>query len=200
MYARADLERRDDRPTEDHIVRLSGATWDDYERLLEIRGDHSSPRITYLEGDLEIMSPSRDHERIKSFIGVLVEACCLARDIVFTPVGSWTLKQRMDQRGAEPDECYAFGAAPDQRPDLAIEVFWTSGRIDKLEVYRKLDVREVWICRQGHIEAYALRGDTYERISGSEVLPGIDLDQLTDFLDRPTAYDAIRDYRAALEK
>jgi hypothetical protein len=29
-------------------------------------------------------------------------------------------------------------------------------------------------------------------------LPGIDLDELASFLDRPTASQAIRDYRAAL--
>jgi hypothetical protein len=32
----------------------------------------------------------------------------------------------------------------------------------------------------------------------SEVLPGIDLDELLSFLDRPTASHAMRDYRAAL--
>jgi len=72
MRNRAAMELRDDRPTEDHIVHLSNATWSDYERVLELRGDGSAPRITYLEGQLEIMSPSRDHERIKSLIGRLV--------------------------------------------------------------------------------------------------------------------------------
>jgi hypothetical protein len=32
---------------------------------------------------------------------------------------------------------------PPQVPDIAIEVVWTSGGIDKLEVYRGLDVPEV---------------------------------------------------------
>src|SRR5687767_3755204 len=31
-----------------------------------MRGDHSAPRISYLEGEVEIMSPSRNHEIIKS--------------------------------------------------------------------------------------------------------------------------------------
>jgi len=30
---------------EDHFVHLDGVTWADYERLLEIRGDHSAPLI-----------------------------------------------------------------------------------------------------------------------------------------------------------
>ena len=38
----------------------------------------------------------------------------------------------------------------------------------------------------------------FETKAGSEALPGIDLEQLASFLDRPTASEAIRDYRAAL--
>ena len=198
MYSRAQLESRDDRPTEDHVVLMSGVTWEDYERLLEIRGDKSSPRFTYLEGVLEIMSPSRDHETIKSLIGRLVEVYCLERGILFMPVGSWTLKEPREERGVEPDECYVFGAADADRPHLAIEVVWTSGRLDKLEVYRKLGVQEVWYWQKGRIQPHALRGGRYEAIDSSEVLPGLDLDLLTKFLDRPTAYDAIRDFRAVL--
>jgi len=193
---------RDDSPVEDHIVHLQGAAWADYERLLEIRGDRSAPRITYLEGTLEIMSPSRNHESIKSIIGRLVEVWCLAHEVRFTTVGSWTIKEKEARRGAEPDECYLFGAAEEDatRPDLAIEVVWTSGGIDKLEVYRRLGVREVWYWRQGVLRAYALRDDArYEEIADSEVLPGIDLDQLASFLDRPSTYDAINDYRDAIE-
>jgi Uma2 family endonuclease len=198
MYARAELEGRDDRPTEDHVVAFSDVRWDDYERLLEIRGDHSAPRFTYLEGILEIMSPSRDHEAIKSLIGCLVEAYCLDNGIRFMPLGSWTIKDREKERGAEPDECYVFGDQETDRPHLAIEVLWTSGRLDKLEVYRRLGVQEVWYWRKGRIQPHALRGDRYESIERSERLPGLDLSLLTELLDRPTAYDAIRDFRAAL--
>jgi Uma2 family endonuclease len=91
-----------------------------------------------------------------------------------------------------------FGTEPADRPHLAIEVVWTSGRLDKLEVYRKLGVKEVWYWRKGRIQPYALRGEEYEAIEQSEALPGLDLELLTEFLDRPTAYDAICDFRAAL--
>jgi Uma2 family endonuclease len=201
MYARRELERRDDSPREDHVVILSDVTWKDYERLLAIRGDHSAPRLTYLKGLLEIMSPSRDHENIESYIGRLVEAYCLERGIRFSPFGSWTLKDKKTERGAEPDECYVLGDEIDvDRPHLAIEVIWTSGRLDKLQVYRTLGVREVWYWRKGRIQPYALRNKTYKPVTRSRVLPDLDLDLLTSFLDRPTAYDAIRAYREALAK
>jgi Uma2 family endonuclease len=188
----------DDRPREDHVVFLSDVSWKDYERLLAIRGDHSAPRIAYLEGDVEIMSPSQTHEGIKSIIGALVEAYCLERGIEFSTFGSWTLKDEFRKRGAEPDECYIFGTGNAERPHLAIEVVWTSGRIDKLDIYRKLGVEELWYWRKGRIQPYCLRGERYEPVARSEVLPGLDLEVLTGFIEQPTTSAAIRGFRAAL--
>lgn len=182
------------------MIQLEGATWQDYLRLLEVRGDRSAPRISYLEGRLEIMSPSRDHEVIKSLIGCLVETYCLHAGVRFSPYGSWTLKDERNQRGAEPDECYIFGDQDADRPHLAIEVLWTSGRLDKLDVYRKLGVGEVWYWEKGRIRVYVLVDEEYEERPRSQALPEIDLDLLVAHLDRPTAYDAIHDFRAALSR
>jgi Uma2 family endonuclease len=203
MSTHARYALSDDRPTEgieDHIIHLSGVTWDDYERLLVMRGDHSAPRICYLHGEVEIMSPSRTHEAVKSVIGCLVETWCLERDIPFCAVGSWTLKSQAKSRGAEPDESYIFGNPDAERPHLAIEVVWTSGRIDKLAIYRKLGVAEVWYWRKGRIQPYGLRGEKYVPLTASEVLPGLDLDLLGGFIDRPTTFEAIRGYREALRE
>ena len=187
--------------SEDHVVRLSGATWADYQRLLEIRGDRSAPRITYLEGTIEIMSPSRHHESVKSITGCLVEVFCAEHDIEFSTFGSWTIESKQHERGAEPDECYVFGeVAEPERPDLAIEVVLRSGGIDKLEVYRKLGVREVWFWRLGRFQIHVLRGDGYESVAASEVLPGIDLELHASFLQAPTTSQAIREYRKALRR
>jgi Uma2 family endonuclease len=190
---------RDDRPREDKIVVLSNATWADYQRMLEIRGDRSVPRISYLEHRLEIMSPSESHEQIKSVIGCLVEMFCLERGIQFRTLGNWTLEDKAKEAGAEPDECYVFGERRPTRPDLAIEVVWTSGGLSKLDIYRRLGVREVWYWRKGRISVHLLRDESYEEVPASEVLPGIDLAQLASYLDRPTTSAAIRDYRAALQ-
>lgn len=190
----------DETPTDDKIIVLRGATWADYQRLLEMRGDHSAPRIAYLEGELEIMSPSRPHESIKSVLGCLVETWCLERGIEFSAYGSWTLEDKAVERGVEADECYVFGqVAEPERPDLAIEVVWTSGGLNKLEIYRKLGVKEVWFWRRGKLTVHVLRGDQYVHVPVSEVLPGMDLDELVTYVDRPTTSQAIRDYRAALQ-
>ena len=117
MLARLFTEH-DDRPVEDKIVLLRDITWADYQRHhLETRGDHSAPRFAYLEGVLEIMSPSLTHENLKSMIGRLVEVWCL-------------------EKGVEFRACYVFGEVSDpQQPDLAIEVVWTSGGLNTLEIY-----------------------------------------------------------------
>lgn len=60
---------RDDRPREDHFVHLRGS-WDDYERVLEMRGDKSAPRICFDGEVIEFMSPSKNHEGLKSRRGV----------------------------------------------------------------------------------------------------------------------------------
>jgi Uma2 family endonuclease len=198
MLARSFAEH-DERPVEDRIVLLRNATWADYQRHLEMRGDHSAPRIAYLDGVLEIMSPSLSHETLKSLIGCLLEAWCLEKNLEFRTCGSWTLENKAESRGVEPDECYVFGNVSEPRqPDLAIEVVWTSGGLDKLEIYRKLNVREVWFWRRGRLTVHVLRGEAYEEAPRSEVLPDIDLAELARFLDRPTTSQAIRDYRESL--
>lgn len=185
----------------DHRVFLHDVTWEDYERLLEIRGDHSAPRYTYLEGELEIMSPSKTHESIKSMIGCLVEVWCLEKGIEFSTLGSWTLQNQAERRGAEPDECYVFGeVAEPKAPHLAIEVVWTSGGIDKLNVYRKLGVPEIWYWSRGKIQAYELLGEKYEPMPESKMLPGIDLRELARFVDLPTTSRAMREYREAIRR
>src|ERR1051326_6219433 len=59
MPSASALREHDDMPSTDHIVVLHDIAWNDYERLLEMRGDHSAPRISYLEGEVEIMSRPR---------------------------------------------------------------------------------------------------------------------------------------------
>jgi len=193
------LRDHDDTPTDDKIVVLRGLSWSDYQRMLETRGERAAPRLAYLEGQLEVMTTSQPHESIKSRIGRLVEVWCLEMGIEFSPYGSWTLENKEAQAGLEPDECYVFGNVTEAaRPDLAIEVVWTSGGIRKLDIYLKLGVEEVWFWRRGRISVHVLNGDAYDEVSESRVLAGIDLVKLVSYLDRPSASQAIRAYRAAL--
>lgn len=198
MSRAAALREHDDTTDADSIVILHDVSWEDYERLLEMRGDHSAPRISYLEGEVEIMSPSWDHEVIKSYIGGLLEAWCIDRGIDVIPVGSWTLKKEAKRRGAEPDECYIFGTEKRDRPHLAIEVEWTHGGIDKLAIYEKLGVEEVWYWRKGIIEIHVLSERKLVPAERSRLFPELDLELLASMLDRDTLTKAVRDFRNAL--
>lgn len=46
----------------DHWVLLHGVPWAEYERLLAVRGKNAVPRLTSLDGELELRSPSIHHE------------------------------------------------------------------------------------------------------------------------------------------
>ena len=193
------LPEQIDTADSDQIVVFHDVTWEDYERVLEIRGDKSAPRINYLEGELEIMSPSRDHEQIKNIIGHIVEAWCIDHGIRAISAGSWTVKGQEEDGAAEADECYIFGTAPRDRPQLAIEVDWSRGSIDKLRLYEKLGVDEVWICRKGVIEVHVLAGKRFVKAERSRLLPALDLELLASVLDRDSITDAVLDFRKASE-
>jgi len=185
----------------DQFVYFRNVGFREYEALLEMRGDRSVPRVTYLEGVIELMSPSRHHENDKKRFARLLEAWAEESGIELEGVGSWTLKSASEERGAEPDECYTVGRVPqsdDDRPDLAIEVIWTSGGIDKLEVYRRLGVREVWFYERGALSFFELRGDRYDALARSELLPGVDPELFTRCMAEPTQAAAVRALRAAM--
>lgn len=188
----------DDPPADvDQRVLLHGVTWDRFLAVLAARGESSAVRITYRAGDLELMSPSRSHESIKKIIARLVETYAEEEGIELNGFGSWTLKSKPKQLGAEPDECYSIGT-PGRVPDLAIEVVWTSGGLDKLDVYRGLGVREVWVWKGGKLAPYLLRADKYVRATKSRLLPRLDLDLVASFVHHPSQLTAVRELRAAI--
>jgi Uma2 family endonuclease len=183
----------------DGRVIMRGLGWWQYEAMLAIRGDQAGVRLSYLEGDLEIMSPSRSHEQIKTLLARLIEAYADEIGVYFNGYGSLTMKDPAAERGAEPDECYVVGRpSPGEHPDLAVEVIWTSGGLDKRRLYAGLRVRELWEWRAGQIEVLALRGPHYVPIPRSDLLPDLDLDLVTRFLAQKDQAQAVRDFRAAL--
>ena len=187
-------------PAGDQRVMLNDVSWADFEMILQIRGDHSGVRMTYLNGVLELMSPSVDHEGIKKTIARLLEAYAEETGIPFNGFGSWTLKNPLRARALEPDECYSLSLGRPTRPDLAIEVVWTSGGIDKLDVYRGLGIGEVWFWREGVIEVYVLAGEQYERRERSTVLPDLDRAEMARHIDAENQTDSVRRYRRTLRR
>ena len=164
----------------------SSVSWQIYEALLAKLENNSHYRITYLDGVLEIVSPSARHEKLKKRLATLIEFYLIRKRIQHTPMGSTTIRNKLKEAGAEPDECYCIGEEKNI-PDLAIEVIITSGSIDKLETYRRLGVAEIWLWEINRLKLYHLREETpsvflsthgYEQITMSELLPELDLSLL----------------------
>jgi Uma2 family endonuclease len=196
-YARPEPPREDI----DQRIFLHGRTWSEFEILLAVRGDRAGVRMFYLDGEIELISSSVSHEGVKKTIARLIEAYADDRGLEFNGFGSWTLKNGPKERGAEPDECYVIGATNKAKPDLAIEVIWTSGGLDKLSIYAGLGVRELWIWkRPGTISVHALRGEAYEEIARSDLLPELDLEVLAGFIAMPSQSQAVRAYRDSLRR
>ena len=93
-------------PTTEQRIILNGATWQQYNTLVSMFIDQfPALRMTYLEGTLEIMTTSPEHERLKTLIARLLEAYAEERDIELNGYGSATFRREAAARGLEPDEC-----------------------------------------------------------------------------------------------
>ena len=189
-------------PTADERVVMYGISWEHYELMLEARGERSQPRMAYLDGALELKTTSHGHERVLSWIVSMLTVYLIDADIRFGGYGHWTLRQGAEkQAGIEADNCFQLGDDQSERtPELAIEVTWTSGGIDKLEIYRRLGVREVWFWEAGELLVFVLEGDRYERRASSTLVPDLDLALVARLVDRPTINDAVRELRAAMKR
>jgi Uma2 family endonuclease len=185
-------------PTADRRMVMHGMTWASFKTMLAARGDHRWPRMAFLDGAVELMGASRHHEDIKSGIHDLVSVHCLDRQIRFRCYGSYLIDDESVEAGAEPDDCYVFGnqLKERERPDLVVEVIWTSGGIDKLKLYRRLGVREVWFWKANAIEVHCLGVDGYEVRARSACLPDLDLALVCELLGLDSVNDMVEQLRA----
>ncbi|TMQ02449.1 MAG: Uma2 family endonuclease [Deltaproteobacteria bacterium] len=152
---------------------LQGVPWWTYVALRDALDDHAGLKLTYLEGTLELMSPSLLHEDAKKIIARLLEAWATEIDLDLRGFGSTTFRREARQRGLEPDECYKLGKLEeDAVPDIAIEVVVSSSAVDKMAVYAGLGVPEVWVWQPstGAIVVNRLVEGAYQRRERSEVL------------------------------
>ena len=94
--------------------------------------------------------------------------------IDFTPTGSVTLESETGRVKREADLSYELGANR-EFPDLAVEVLVTSGGINKLEAYKRLEIPEVWFWENGALRMYSLGADGYAEVDRSFFLPDLDI-------------------------
>lgn len=158
----------------------------DLEKWLE---DTPGLRIVYLDRKIELMTLGETHESTKGVLRFLLEVYFVEKGIRFFPVGSMTQRDKTQSYSFEPDESYYLGEKKN-RPDLAIEVIITSGNINKLEKYRRVEIPEVWFWQNNQLFLYHLQESDYVQISRSELLPDLDLDLLLRCLQIPDTLEA----------
>lgn len=186
----------------DQVLVLHNVSWTLYESMLAARGERPRPRFAYLDGTLEIMTTSNAHEVIKKLLARLLECYAEERGLSFDGAGQETHKAKGKQAGFEADESYYVGRAR-KTPDLALEVVHRHGGLDKLEVYRRFGVREVWFWIDDRIQVHRLVGARYRRVARSVVLRGIDLDELARIVSATGGRgqtQAVRAYRRTLQR
>ena len=124
-------------PGEQRVV-LHGVSWKQYEAIEDALEHVPGARLIYLEGALEIMTKSAEHELIRKCVARLVEVYAEERGLSLNGAGEMTLKKRAKKRKLEPDECYFVGPRRGRTiPDLAIEVALSSG--DRLVTFIDFD-------------------------------------------------------------
>jgi Uma2 family endonuclease len=176
---------------------LHGVSWKDCCVLRELL-DSPGLRMTYLEGALELMTPSPLHEVQKKSIARLLELFAIERNVPLYGYGSTTFKSEAAERGLEPDECYVVGGELRDVPDIALGVVVKSGGLDKLKVYQGLGVREVWLFEHGRFALYGLGEDGYRELDTSEFVPGLDFELLATYAVRTDQHEAVMEFRDRL--
>jgi Uma2 family endonuclease len=184
---------------EERVV-ICGVSWQRYLALDKALGDDRPvPRFYYLDGELEIMTTSNEHERIKKWLGDFLGDYFLETGIEIVTRGQATMRQALKKAGAEPDDSWCIGEEK-KFPDLVLEIALTSGGVSKLEIYRRMKVPEVWFWRRNELEIFALRedGSGYDQLPKSRLLPQLDIGLIERCMAMRSWQEARRAFRAGI--
>ena len=186
-------------PLKTSYVLLYDVSWKQLEQL-DINLAGTGARLTYLDGILEIMSPlSDEHEDSKKTLAMLVEVYMRSKNIRVYSRGSATLGKRENKTRREPDESYNLGTKK-SIPDLILEITVTSGGINKLEIYKRLGIPEVWFWEDGLISVYCLEAGEYQKVARSTLLPDLDLELLAKHSRMGDQFDTVNEYSQVIKQ
>ena len=182
MLISADLPiDRDKFARQDQILTITGATWADYQQFDS--QEYTGYRVAYFKGEITIVSPGRNHERIAAVINRLIIAYCEKYNIRDFPFGQTRLNV-WGQAGREPDLAYAFDTDKDL-PDLAVEVIFTSGDVETLKSsYQNIGIPELWIWQDNKITFYIIEADGYIAVEYSQMFDRIKSSSFVEYINR----------------
>ncbi|MEG4517998.1 MULTISPECIES: Uma2 family endonuclease [unclassified Microcoleus] len=182
----------------DEPILIDDLSWREF-KVVEQLLSRPGVRLSFLDGVLEIRRmPGEKHETIKERIGSLLDIYLLQMGIDYQPTGSMTLESPSGLVKREADKSYKLGANR-EFPDLAVEVVVTSGGINKLEAYKRLEIPEVWFWENGALRMYSLGDDGYAEVDRSQVLPELDIVLLARCINIENHLQAMREFRKAIQ-
>jgi Uma2 family endonuclease len=175
---------------------LEDISWEKYEQLLDIFAEYPAIRMTYDQGTLEIMTPLPEHERSSWILGRLIVILSEELDLEIIGLKSTTWRSKLKAVGKEADECFyiqneakmrgkvKIDLTVDPPPDLVIEIDLTHSFIDKMTIYTKLQVPEIWQYQKEKITIYLLNQDQsqYQESETSLAFPFFPVKELANFI------------------
>ena len=191
-------------------MRLSCIPWKAYVAFCDAVGEQRF-RVTYDQGELEVMSLSPEHEKEKKLLGRFVDTLTEEMEIEISSFGSMTGRNEEMLRGLEPDECYwiqheflvrgrkHIDLDRDPPPDLSLEIEISRSALDRMSIYAALKVGEVWRWDGEALTVHLLsaRG-TYRVTKRGKAFPFLPMNDLAAFLKRTDLSETklIRAFRA----
>jgi Uma2 family endonuclease len=179
----------------DHAVVLENVAWPAYEMIGEALRERANVRLTYDRGRLEIKRLSQEHERFKHLLGRLIDVLAEESGVRVEGFGSTTYKRDTLERGLEPDQCYyhrnfdrvrglrRMDLNRDPPPDLAVEIDITHSSLDRMAIYGRLGISEVWRLEGDALRVYRLKDDgDYEPVDRGPTFPTVPVAELAPFL------------------
>ncbi|MEM8718797.1 MAG: Uma2 family endonuclease [Cyanobacteria bacterium P01_G01_bin.39] len=169
---------------------LQDISWSDFEQVLADLGEHRGSRISYSNGELEIMVPLPEHEKHKEIIGDIVKILLEQLEIDFESLASTTFKNQQMGQAIEADACFYINnhqavigkdrldLTIDPPPDLAIEIDITNRT--QFNNYLLLKVPELWRYSRKGFQIYLNQGDRYIESKTSPNFPHIPIVELVE--------------------
>jgi Uma2 family endonuclease len=175
-------------------VYLQDVSWETYRQIVEDQMGKRSLRLTYDDGDLEIMVVSYKHENYSFTLGEIVSTISDGLELDFVAAGSTTFRGEKKKKGFEGDGSFYFKNAQvirgkseidlniDPSPELVIEVDITHGSLSKFSILAAVGVEEIWRFDGEGMKFYRLQGENYEEVTESVCLRGVKSETVTELL------------------
>ncbi|MBW4472004.1 MAG: Uma2 family endonuclease [Stenomitos rutilans HA7619-LM2] len=202
---------------------LEKISWQQLEALLMEMGTDRTARFTFDRGRLELMTPLEEHDRCHRLIESLI---LVLAEVMKLPVEGYkalTLKRPDLGIAVEPDTGYyiqheqqihgkvAIDLALDPPPDLVLDVSLSQSTLDRLSLYARLDVPEVWRYvsqpgddfLKGQLHIYRLDQQHYSHVTHGLAFPFLPAGRILQFIDESDALGlmtALRSLRAWLQE